>query len=118
MADYIEEMKEELKNYEKTKIYPNIILLGGTGCGKSSLVNNVFGVNIAKVSDIQPETQEFESFKGKDYGIYVNLIDSKGYELEDSSEDYIIRLKEKISSMEMKNEKIGKRKNKRMRHTF
>lgn len=105
-ADYIEELKKEQEKFQKTKVYPNIVVLGVTGCGKSSLINNIFGKDVAVVSDIQPETQEFETFSGKENGIGINLIDSKGYELEDNSGSYIKRLKEKIDTMKKEKEEI------------
>lgn len=107
MEDYGKLMEREFENYKKNEHYPNIVLLGVTGCGKSSLINSTFGVEVAKVCDIQPETQDFETFKGKDYGTTVNLIDSKGYELEDSSESYVNRLQRKMISMESEGEKIN-----------
>ncbi len=107
MEDYGKLMEKEFEKFEGNGYYPNIVLLGVTGCGKSSLINNVFGVEVAKVCDIQPETQNFETFRGKEHGTTVNLIDSKGYELEDNSESYIDRLQRKIYSMELEGEKIN-----------
>lgn len=107
MENYGQLMEKEFEKFEGNGYYPNIVLLGVTGCGKSSLINNVFGVEVAKVCDIQPETQDFETFRGKEYGTTVNLIDSKGYELEDSSISYITRLQRKIYSMELEGEKIN-----------
>lgn len=106
MADYIKDMEKEWEEHQNIKVYPNIVVLGVTGCGKSSLINNVFGKDVALVSDIQPETQEFKTFLGKENGTGINLIDSKGYELEDNSGSYIERLKEKITLMKQEKEEI------------
>lgn len=70
---------------EKDKLLPNIMLLGATGCGKSSLINLVFGKELALVNDVFRGTEGFETYWGKKYGLGVNLIDSRGYEMEDGS---------------------------------
>lgn len=75
------------KEFEKLKSSikrPNILLLGQTGVGKSSLINCVFGEELAQVSDVKPETRGFHLYKS--YDIPVNIIDSEGYELENNSD--------------------------------
>lgn len=67
---------EELKNSLKK---PNILLIGQTGVGKSSLINTVFGDDIAKVSNTKPETRGFYKYCDKE--LPINVIDSEGYEL-------------------------------------
>lgn len=68
---------QELKNQVKS---PNVLLLGQTGVGKSSLVNCIFGKELARISNVKPETRGFHEFKQE--GLPVNIIDSEGYELE------------------------------------
>lgn len=70
---------------EKDKLLPNIMLLGATGCGKSSLINRVFGKKLAVVNDVSRGTTDFKTYWGRDHGLGVNLIDSRGYEMEDGS---------------------------------
>lgn len=65
----------------KGKLMPTIMILGISGAGKSSLINNIFGCDIAKVSDVMPMTEGFKLYKGLDYGKSINLIDSAGYEI-------------------------------------
>ncbi len=82
--DYFE--KEWDKYREKHKLLPNIMILGRTGVGKSSLINRIFNTQIAPVSATTPKTQEFDYYGGKEYNLAVNLIDSKGYEINDDGQ--------------------------------
>lgn len=72
---------------EEERPFPNIMLLGETGCGKSSLINCVFGKDLAYVSDTSRGTDEFKKYEGKEHGLGVNLIDSRGYELSNGKND-------------------------------
>ncbi|RQP08549.1 MAG: hypothetical protein EAS48_09860 [Chryseobacterium sp.] len=58
------------------------MVVGQTGVGKSSLVNAVFGKDIAKISHTQPETRGFHKYETDE--VPVNIIDSEGYELDNS----------------------------------
>lgn len=40
----------------------NILLVGATGCGKSSTINALFGLDVASVGDIEPETMEIRRY--------------------------------------------------------
>ena len=66
---------------------PNILLLGNTGVGKSSLINTIFGEKLAEVSHIKPETRGFHRYSSPECS--VNIIDSEGYELD--NEEYFKR---------------------------
>lgn len=86
MGDFrkiIEDNWEKYKSEKANEAYPNILLLGISGAGKSSLINKIFNKEIAKISNVRPETQGFNFYKGKDNGLEVNLVDSAGYELTD-----------------------------------
>lgn len=91
MADKYEEMfNKEWEKIKNEEHLPNIMLLGESGCGKSSLINRIFTngeVEIAKVNDVKRGTEDFEPHYGKDYNMGVNLIDSRGYELSDGVSD-------------------------------
>lgn len=83
---------EELKNNLKK---PSILLAGGTGVGKSSLINKIFGQNVAKTSDGIPVTSLIEKFESEDLGVI--LYDSPGYEIDkvQQFEDEVIDIKKK-----------------------
>lgn len=70
----------------------NVLIIGGTGVGKSTLINTVFGKEVAKVGDGAPVTQKIQKFEKDGLGIY----DSKGLEKDDPSivEDLKILLDE------------------------
>lgn len=83
---------------EREKKYPNIMLLGISGAGKSSLVNCVFGTDDAEVSNVAPETKGYcNFFDGHKYGRKINLIDTAGYELS-QADSYFSSISQAIDS--------------------
>lgn len=104
--NYNEIIEKEWKEFQENKKYPNVVLLGCTGSGKSSLINDIFESDVAEVNDVRPETQTFKLYLGKEMGKNINLIDSKGYELSDSCNSYIQRLKQQIKELKQSNDKI------------
>ena len=92
MADGYEEiMRAELERFSrgKDRLLPNIMLLGAAGCGRSSLVNLVFRKDLVPANDASRRTVDFETYWGREHGMGVNLIDSRGYEMEDDYPDSI-----------------------------
>lgn len=76
LKEKFDEAYKELRSNIKS---PNILLVGQTGVGKSSLINTIFGEEIAAVSNIKPQTRGFYTYTNKNFP--VNIIDSEGYEL-------------------------------------
>lgn len=72
----------------------NIVLMGATGVGKSSLVNAVFGEDVVKAGDGEPITQYLEKIPLMDKGI--TLWDTKGIEAK-NYEQTVEQLKGDIS---------------------
>lgn len=109
MANKFEEIIQaewEKFSNEQNKLLPNIMLLGATGCGKSSLINLVFGKELAVVNDVSRGTPGFETYWGREHDMSVNLIDSRGYEMEDGSGEsfssYYKSIEEKMAESKRK----------------
>ncbi|WRF17678.1 50S ribosome-binding GTPase [Helicobacter pylori] len=74
----MEKMREVIK---KEKPIMNIFLMGATGVGKSSLINALFGKEIAKAGVGKPITQHLEKYVDEEKGLI--LWDTKGIEDKD-----------------------------------
>ncbi|WP_231230022.1 GTPase [Helicobacter pylori] len=49
----------------------NILLMGATGMGKSSLINALFGQEVAKVGIGKPVTQHLEKYVDEEKGLVL-----------------------------------------------
>jgi hypothetical protein len=77
----LQEILKEAQNPEKIEQKPiNILLVGRTGAGKSSLINTLFDAQKAEV-DVLPSTTEIKSYQWEaKTGETLNLLDTPGYE--------------------------------------
>lgn len=75
--DLNKQFEEEMKNSSNV----NIMVVGGTGVGKSTLVNTVFGKKIAATGTGRPITKGIQEFKHPD--LPVVIFDTEGYEIID-----------------------------------
>ncbi len=77
--DYGKKFEQEYAKVKESIKKPNILIAGATGVGKSSLINMVFGENVAAVGTGRPLTQKIEVYESED--LDVRIFDSKGYEI-------------------------------------
>lgn len=78
-TDKLREHFKNLKGIKESKM--NILLMGYTGSGKSSLINALFGKEIAKAGVGKPITQHLEKYIDEQKGLI--LWDTKGIEDKD-----------------------------------
>ncbi|MCQ2668642.1 50S ribosome-binding GTPase [Helicobacter pylori] len=72
-----------LEHIKKEKPIMNILLMGATGVGKSSLINALFGEEIAKTGVGKPITQHLKKYVDEEKGLILwdtKGIEDKGYE--------------------------------------
>ncbi|EJC50650.1 GTPase [Helicobacter pylori] len=76
-------MSKMLEHIKKEKPKMNILLMGATGVGKSSLINALFGKEIAKTGVGKPITQHLKKYVDEEKGLILwdtKGIEDKGYE--------------------------------------
>ncbi len=88
MIDQQNEVKKIIENFSS----PNIAVIGLTGVGKSSLINKIFGNNIAITGAGKAVTTEYTKYSPNafDIDLPVSLYDSPGYE-PGSEQEYFVK---------------------------
>lgn len=89
---------EEFEKYKKDVKKPNILLAGATGVGKSTLINKIFGENVADAGKGKPVTMNIQKYENDNLGVI--LYDSPGYEIGSEKalqfEEEVINIKSSI----------------------
>lgn len=83
VEDILHKTKEEVSNMHPI----NILLVGKTGVGKSTLINNVFRERLAATGIGKPVTQHLRRISKE--GLPIVLYDTKGLELNDETQKRI-----------------------------
>ena len=74
------QIEKQIKEYLDNLRSPNIAVIGLAGVGKSSLINAVFGVEIAETGAGRSVTLDYKKYSPDKCNIPVTLYDSPGYE--------------------------------------
>lgn len=81
-ADFLRQLQEkfddEIKAEHARLKKPNVLIAGRTGVGKSTLINAMFGRDIARVGSGRPVTDCYTEYTSET--VLVNLYDSTGWE--------------------------------------
>jgi len=81
--DILNKTKEELE-----KMIPvNIMVIGKTGVGKSTLINNIFREELAETGIGKPVTKHLRKISKQ--GMPINIYDTRGLELEETTQQEV-----------------------------
>lgn len=89
LEDYHARIRAQLDRLIRDVPRPNILTLGITGAGKSSLINHVFGNAVAATGTGKPVTQGIAFYDSPARG--VGVFDSRGYEFGTKGEELYYR---------------------------
>lgn len=76
MTDFTHKFEEEFQKVRAAIQKPNILVMGGTGTGKSTLINLILGEELAETGAGAPVTRGIYTYKHD----LVTILDSEGYE--------------------------------------
>ena len=90
MSDFTKDFEEAFqKEFEEQKAAikkPNLAVVGGTGVGKSSIINRIFGKNMAKAGVGVPITKGMNKIEDPSGNIPIVFYDTEGYETTSTNE--------------------------------
>ena len=85
--DFISETIKKFQSDLENMANVNILVVGKTGVGKSTLINNIFREELAETGIGRPVTQHLKKISKE--GLPINLYDTKGLELEEDVQETI-----------------------------
>lgn len=80
-----DKLESEFENQLSEITKANLMVVGGTGVGKSSLINRVFGEKLAETGEGAPVTRGCKKYEREN--VPVVIFDSEGYEIIDGNID-------------------------------
>lgn len=91
-----EKLQKSFEEYKKNLKKPSILIAGPTRVGKSSLINKIFGEEVAKKDNALPVTDSVEKYEKDNVGVI--LYDSPGCEIGNIKkfEEEVINIREPI----------------------
>lgn len=95
--DLGKKFEEEYAKVKESVQKANVLIAGATGVGKSSVINMVFGDNVAVVGTGKPVTQKIDVYESDDSD--VRIFDSKGYEIGTEADDEFYQSVIKLAEM-------------------
>ena len=95
--DLGKKFEEEYAKVKESVKKANVLIAGATGVGKSSVINMVFGDNVAVVGTGKPVTQKIDVYESDDSD--VRIFDSKGYEIGTEADDEFYQSVIKLAEM-------------------
>ncbi len=88
LDDLKEHVNKALRAFEEEHPDPQLLVIGATGTGKSSLVNRLFNQRLQAVNRVESTTREFASHSFDVNGTRVKITDSPGYGEVDHDQEY------------------------------
>jgi len=79
MSEFEKRFEQEFDKQKKSVQKPNLVIVGGTGVGKSALINRIFGEEVARTGEGKPITKGIDRFESE--SIPVVFYDTEGYEI-------------------------------------
>lgn len=99
--DCMNAVREKIKSLNTL----NVVIVGKTGVGKSTLINSVFRENLAETGIGRPVTQHMRKISKK--GMPINIYDTKGFELGKNAQDEVKEELKKIVAEGVKSKDVN-----------